>query len=254
MKFRLSDNSDASWETFGKTDPYYGVLSADKFRRDNINDETLKEFFQSGEVHVDQTLELVRTHFANSPGRVAALDFGCGVGRLVLPLATRFQHVVGIDISDAYIAEAVNNCSRAGAGNVEFFKTLDALQPRRGTFDFAHSYITFIHIDFERGKKIIEDIVRLLRPGGVAALHIMFRRDIGSARRFLNRLRTTFLPLNWIANVLGGRPAFEPLMQANVYSLDALLSALHQLGVRSSHVEVSHNAGNWHAYLFVQKD
>lgn len=254
MKIRLSDDSDDSWEVFGETDPYYGVLSSEKYRRNNINEEALKEFFQSGEAHIDYTMDLVKKHFPDVLPYASALDFGCGVGRLVIPLAKRFQHVVGVDVSKAYIAEALANCSKSKTENVEFFDSLGALKSRRGTFDFAHSYITFIHIDFERGKAIIEEIVQLLRPRGVAALHIMFQRDIGYARRTANRLRTKFLPLNWIANVLSGMPPFEPLMQANVYSLDALLSGIHPLGVQSSHVEVSSSAGNWHAYLLLRKD
>ena len=47
-----------------------------------------------------------------------ALDFGCGVGRLVLPLARRYRTVVGIDISDAYIAEAVRNRDKHGLTNI----------------------------------------------------------------------------------------------------------------------------------------
>lgn len=254
MKFRLSDDSDASWEAFGKSDPYYGVLSAEKYRRDKIDDEALKEFFQSGESHVEYTLGLLNKHFPDSLEYSSVLDFGCGVGRLVVPFAKRFWRVVGVDVSQAYIAEAISNCSKSDTANVEFHTSLDALRARRGTFDLAHSYITFIHIDFVRGKAIIEEIVRLLRPGGLAALHIMFQRDISYARRLANQLRTKFIPLNWVVNFFGGRPWFEPLMQANVYSLDVLLSALHPLGVKSSHIEVSRNSGNWHAYLLLRKE
>ncbi|MBW3535270.1 MAG: methyltransferase domain-containing protein, partial [Gemmatimonadetes bacterium] len=36
----------------------------------------------------------------------AALDFGCGAGRLSRPLADRFRHYIGLDISEEMLANA----------------------------------------------------------------------------------------------------------------------------------------------------
>src|SRR4051812_40383981 len=104
-KFRLVDDPDESWREFGRSDPYFGVLSTDRFRAKNLDDAALDEFFASGERHVAQLLDAIRNHVLPDPSLNDALDFGCGVGRLVLPLATRYRAVTGIDIADAYIAE-----------------------------------------------------------------------------------------------------------------------------------------------------
>ena len=36
-------NTDANWEKFGKTNPYYGVLTDDKFNNKNLT-ENINEF------------------------------------------------------------------------------------------------------------------------------------------------------------------------------------------------------------------
>ena len=45
-KFRLVDNSDESWREFGRSDPYFGVLSVDRFRAKNLDDAAMAEFFR----------------------------------------------------------------------------------------------------------------------------------------------------------------------------------------------------------------
>ena len=124
------------------------------------------------------------------------------------PLAKRFEQVTGIDISKSYLAEARSNCWKYGVTNADFRKDLDWAEAEAGTFDFVHSYITFIHIPFDRGQAIIRKLVSLLKPGGAAALHVLFRRDISPVRRAANWMRVRFLPLNWAVNAYAnGRPS-----------------------------------------------
>jgi len=143
-----------------------------------------------------------------------ALDFGCGVGRLVLPLAGHFGTVVGVDISDAYLAEAARNRDRKGVTNVEFTDSLDDLAAQRRRFDLVHSYIVFNHIPWARGKALIATLFGLLRPGGVLALHVLHKRHAGRLRRGVSWLRRNFLPLHWLINLGRGRPLKEPLCRA----------------------------------------
>ena len=38
----LVDNPDESWRKFGKKDPYFGVLSAERFRKENLDEAARK--------------------------------------------------------------------------------------------------------------------------------------------------------------------------------------------------------------------
>ena len=40
--------TDTEWEKFGKSDPYYGVITRDKFRSDNLSDSERENFLRPG--------------------------------------------------------------------------------------------------------------------------------------------------------------------------------------------------------------
>ena len=42
-------STDTEWENWGKKDPYFGVLTNEKFRSQKLSDESRIEFFESGQ-------------------------------------------------------------------------------------------------------------------------------------------------------------------------------------------------------------
>lgn len=250
-RLRLIDDPDESWRAFGREDPYFGVLSVDRYRAANLDQAALKDFFATGERHVADVLNTLRAHFGERAMQ-DALDFGCGVGRLVLPLARRYGSVTGIDISEDYIAEAARNAAGEKLTNVRFVQTPGALAP--GSFDLVHSCIVFNHIPWPKGKILIGQLFGLLRPKGVMALQVLHRRRAGPARRLISWARRNFLPLHWLINLGRGRPVFEPLMQGNEYPLDELLPYLRQLGAGDFLVRIEpQEAGGFFAFVFCAK-
>lgn len=99
-------NSDQDWIEFGKTDPYYAVLTSDSFHLNPLTQENLASFYQMGEDYVDNVLHTIRKHFDPEFKPERSLDFGCGVGRLAIPLARVSKSTIGIDISDAMLNAA----------------------------------------------------------------------------------------------------------------------------------------------------
>ncbi len=96
-----------------------------------------------------------------------ALEIGCGVGRLLVPLAERVAVAHGVDISSVMIAK-----SKEYAGERPNVKT--ALTD--GTFshlpdaslDFVFSFIVFQHIPArEPIRRYVEEAARVLKSGGV---------------------------------------------------------------------------------------
>ena len=228
----LGDDPSASWESHGRSEAYYGVFSDARYRKKNLSDSAIAEFMRSGEDHIGSVLGLVEKHFGPLPRRLRALDFGCGVGRLLIPLARRFQSATGVDIARGMIEEAQSNASRANLSNISLAPTLEALGDVHGEFDFIHSVLVFQHIPVEIGERLISQLAALLAPGGIAAIHVLLKlrrplwRKVGSAlRRRVSLLR---IP----ANLLNGRPWNEPMMQMNEYSLDRLFGLLAEQGVQ----------------------
>jgi 2-polyprenyl-3-methyl-5-hydroxy-6-metoxy-1,4-benzoquinol methylase len=254
-KLRLIDDSDEAWREFGLNDPYFGVLTDDKFRKENLTADSLKEFFDSGETHVAAILATLHNHVTSSLQMDEAMDFGCGVGRLVLPLAARFGKVTGVDISEAYRSAAQDNCTRRGIANVQFLETLTPLLETGAHFDLVHSSIVFNHIPWHRGKVLIRQIFGLLRPRGAMAIQVMLSRRSTAFRRAGSWLRRNFLPFNWLINIAHGRRVFEPLMQGHEYPLEELLPLLKAGGGGDFHIRIEMSPqGQLFAFIFCVKD
>src|SRR5687767_10601498 len=112
------DKNETVWKYFGEKDPYFGVVAIDEMRGDVLVDDARKKFFASGDEHVERLWHELEANFHSVQRPRRALDFGCGVGRVAIPLARRCDEVVGIDISSAMIDEARRNAASFGVDNV----------------------------------------------------------------------------------------------------------------------------------------
>jgi SAM-dependent methyltransferase len=250
---RELDRERARWEQLAR-DPYYAVLNEDGFRGDRVVDDARARFDRSGEEDVAETLAEIRRRIDPAFRPARALDFGCGVGRLTLPLARACDHVVGVDISQAMLDEAARNCAARGVDNVSlvssaaFFAT-----PAEPSLDFVHSYIVFQHIPPRAGLWMAESLVRRLRAGGVGALHVTYARRASGARRVIHRLRRGLPGLNILANLVQRRPLGEPLIPMYRYDLGALFALLGDLGCTHVHARLTDHGGHLGAMLLFQR-
>src|SRR4051812_30480099 len=113
-------STDKQWEQWGKRNPYFGVLGVESSSL--TEREAFERFFESGRQHVIEVLSLLHASGATFGDEASALDFGCGVGRLLLPLSEKFSHVSGIDISPTMLDLARGNLS--AKQNVSLFTSL----------------------------------------------------------------------------------------------------------------------------------
>jgi 2-polyprenyl-3-methyl-5-hydroxy-6-metoxy-1,4-benzoquinol methylase len=219
------------WDKWGKTNPYFGVSSRPENLSDRIDEAARARFFESGAAEIAETMDEMRrvAGAGFSPGRV--LDFGCGVGRLTIPLARVARHVVGVDVSPAMIEEARANCRRAGITNVEFKASAGSLEGIDGPFDFVHSFIVFQHIPPEIGYGLFEAILDRLAPDGCGMLHFTHARRGSRLRLFGHRARRSSRVVHRLLNLAQGRPADAPLMAMFEYDLDRLLEMLRTRGL-----------------------
>ncbi len=220
--------TDRDWNVWAEKDPYFGVVTDGKFRAAKIEDNRA-EFMKSGDDYVANLIRVLNSHFGPLPqGR--ALDFGCGVGRLTLPMANRFDEVVGLDIAPAMLAEARTNAANLNIDNVEFHVSDDTLSNAQGKFDLVHTYIVLQHIPVAKGMGIIRHLLDRVAPGGVASLHFSILRTEGFAHRVAYWMRRHVPGVQPLTNFLRGRPAWEPLMQMNAYSVNAVLALFEEYG------------------------
>lgn len=111
-----------------------------------------------------------------------AADIGCGPGYLAIELARAAPglHVTGVDLSDAMLAQAVENAAHAGVAGRTHFRSSDAAatQFADSSLDLVVSTLSLHHWDDPVA--VLNEVARILRPGA-AFLIFDLRRDLGPA-------------------------------------------------------------------------
>lgn len=153
-------------------------------------------FLASGEDAVEQLLARTAAKgIAIRRGR--ALDFGCGLGRLTLPLARRFESAVGVDVAQGMVDKARN----VGAEQVNLSYVFNP-EPhlkcfKSCSFDFICSLITLQHVPPDAALSYVREFVRLLAPGGIAIFQATSEYVGPRYRRVLRMLPQWLISLPW---------------------------------------------------------
>lgn len=101
----------------------------------------------------------------------AALEIGCGIGRLLKPMAALFTRVIGLDISEKMRDHAKEYLQGLYGDSVQY-ELIGADSKFRNipdcSVDFVYSFLVFQHIP---SKEIVESYLkeafRVMKPGGV---------------------------------------------------------------------------------------
>lgn len=176
-------DTDKDWQHIAETDPYWGVLSAEQFKGcgADLDDALIEQFFTSGQSLIQHTLAFIKHDFDPQFSPKRALDFGCGVGRLLVPLARLATQAVGIDVAPRMLDISRANLERFNITNATLVLGDDTLSGVEGTFDFINSYIVFQHIPPSRGYLILESLLSKLDPGGFGSIQLTYAK----ARQFM---------------------------------------------------------------------
>jgi SAM-dependent methyltransferase len=272
-------DTDRDWECFGEFEPYWSVQVEDQYRKENLTEDAVKRFYAKGERQVAWFFDTIKTHLNNRFSPASALDFGCGVGRLALPLARRCRSVVGVDVSGAMLREAQARCDQWGLTNVSFVRGDDDLSAVTGPIDLVTSYIVFQHIPPPRGERLFARLLELLGDGGVGVLHLTYSKDwydprdmhqpppappapsglryhLASTMQLLRqRMRGAFHRREASnGHTANGEAPFAPAMQMNDYNLNRLCHFLQKAGVRGMHTEFTDHGGHFGIVFFFQKN
>jgi len=244
---------EREWEKFGKTEPYYGVMTEDKFKTNKLTEAAKDEFFQTGQRHIEQVMYEIRHYLFADFNPLEVLDFGCGVGRLVVPLARQCESVVGVDFSISMLKEAEKNCQKFRVRNVRFVNDIFALKNSAAKFDLVHSYIVFQHIPVRNGLLLLQVLADLIAPAGIGVIHFPFRCTSFAHALFSYVMKKVPLAYN-VWNIFKKRPWSYPYMQMNIYNLNSIFAILKAGGCKFCHCQFMQRDYYEGAVLFFQKE
>lgn len=250
--------TDQAWKQWGETDPYFGVITNEKFRSHKLDEQSWQDFFQTGQQSVTHVLQLCRQHICPDFAPQTVLDYGCGVGRMAIAFAEHAQHVTGIDVSEGMLAEAERNQQRTGVTNIELLKIEGTQLPTKKKFDLVHSYIVLQHMNSQQGIAIFQQLIDAVAKGGVGAIQLTYSHEKyaptnGLAPRFSsvrNLWRSTWgnSLLRKKLGLLLGTPK-KPHMEMNSYPLNQIFFLLQQAGMKDLHVEFTNHGGHLGVFL-----
>lgn len=169
------------WDGFAQEGAEYYICTHDV---DYSSPTVQRAFWDSGHTQMENVLRELEPHLH---GHRLALELGCGIGRLAIPVSQHFDRVIAVDVAQTMLDKLAANCAERGIDTVDGYRP-DGAWDRVGPVDFAYSLHVFQHI--ESWGVISEYLHRLgacIADDGVAYLHFDTRRPdlLYSVRPFL---------------------------------------------------------------------
>jgi SAM-dependent methyltransferase len=226
----VKDRHADDWEELARREPYFAVLTDEGFLGVAGNTVATAAFFETGEADIASLLAAIASLLGRAPSLSSALDFGCGVGRLTLPLARRSTRVVACDVAPTMLAHARENARSAGLDNITYMTSADLCGLGDGQFDFVCSLLVLQHIPPALGYGIIRTLLRLIAAGGIAALHVTFGRPGGRLRRLARVMRGRSRLIHRMIGAMRHDSLRLPYMQMNDYDERVVLRDIEASG------------------------
>jgi SAM-dependent methyltransferase len=139
----------------------------------DVGPTTLAEFVATGDNEVPVYLQQFRLETDGDAERVL-VEIGSGIGRMTCAFTRRFGTVYACDLDAGFL----ERCREAVArfGDVHRLRTVEVLDGRTldiadDAADVAFSYITLQHCERHDAEALVDEALRVVRPGGRVALN-----------------------------------------------------------------------------------
>lgn len=170
---RLLAHTERVWTQLGDSEPHWSVISAERFRQNELDAQRSAEFYDSGrgDVHTFNAFLTRNGVAASSLHKV--LEYGCGLGRVTRFLAAQFDEVEAFDISPSHLRQAEEHLRRSGLNNVAL-KRVRALDDIGTSVDLDAVFCVIV-LQHNPPPVIVAVLKRLLarlRSGGVAYFQV----------------------------------------------------------------------------------
>jgi SAM-dependent methyltransferase len=249
------DNGSMSkaWNAFAEREPYYAVLTHPEYLSDQITEEARERFFQSGEDEVGMIDQLIRSHLAPRFRPREVLEFGCGPGRLAIPLARRYLRVTAVDAAPAMLRRAKENALREGLTNLELV-TPSMLRDSGRPFNLVIALLLLQRLPPAEGLALIEELTRLTAPDGCLVLQFPYsiRKKVLSS--VVGRLRRHLPLMNRTVNRLRNNPGHLPSLPTWSYSFESVLPILRASGFTEPLIQLRHDETMETALVLARKE
>lgn len=168
--------TDEDWKKLGLENPFWGVNSQPVYNHlEEENKDLLDKFYKNGEDEVIKYIHTIKTKVKQNFQIESVLDFGSGVGRLLLPFAQRASDICyGCDISEGMHEKCLKRANYLDINNIKLIQDLENLQI---SFSLVNSRIVLQHIHPKRGMKFINKLAELVKADGILSMQVTVARE-----------------------------------------------------------------------------
>lgn len=133
----------------------------------------------------EQAEDRIASYAAQLAPSSRILDLGCGIGRHALMYAAMGHRVTGFDAAQDGLAELARKATDAGLSVETRLGKMDALLFEDGAFDHVLAFNVIYHADETILQRTINEIFRVLRPGGTFQGTMLTLRGLAMTREEL---------------------------------------------------------------------
>jgi len=155
----------------GPTEPHFSVPVGSPEALDSV-DTNISQFWATGHVQAQDLLQSLKCFGLTELKNKTAVEFGCGIGRLSLGLASKFKQLHSYDVSDSQITLAKKASVDAGVHNCEFHLSSGNPFAALEHTDFFYSKNTFEHYPPPIIHQFIRNALRSLKADGLALFQV----------------------------------------------------------------------------------
>jgi 2-polyprenyl-3-methyl-5-hydroxy-6-metoxy-1,4-benzoquinol methylase len=241
--------SNKEWIHWGRTDPMWAVATWEGRQKNGINPWTDEEFYALGTSDWADFSPHWKSFGWNTRHCV---EIGCGAGRMTKPMASTFEHVSGLDVSQDQVAFAEQHVK---AANVSFYVTNGNSIPVTGVTAVFSTHVFQHFNDLSDADAMLKCAAKALIAGGSMMLHMPIHSLPRSKVRPLFQMlakTTNQVALGW---AVARRKLGVPLMRGLFFDQDWLVSKLAAAGFRDVEFRTFRTtaSGGWHSFVFAKK-
>lgn len=246
--------SNKEWKKWGESDPLFGVASWQNKNKEGASPWTDEEFYKLGE----SDWQDFRKHWEAYGLRTkSCLEIGCGAGRITKQLASYFEEVHALDVSNKMIEYAKTHIK---SSSVNFHLSNGLIIPLedRSVYSVFSAHV-FQHLDsLSIAEAYFAEISRVLISNGTLMIHLPIYKWPSMHRAFdqIYAIRKQISDIKaHIKRKLMDYGRGKPIMRDLWYPIDFFYEKLPKLGFNDIELSIFATKSNngLHAFIFARK-
>lgn len=160
-----------AWERLGGERPFHSVLTQPRYLPTRFASSE-DEFWRSGESEAYVLADYLADHGMARLRDASVVEYGCGVGRVTMPLAGLVGQLTAYDLSEPHLKLAQARAAQLARTNVRLVLLTSPLAAEFAPCDLFYSRIVLQHNPPPIIGHVLRRLIRALRPGGIGIFQV----------------------------------------------------------------------------------